>query len=161
PTVAVLNLDRVAIFDPQGMAADVSLRGVSRLLEDQAPIAAFTEVELERRTETTPSYMRGLAERLFAVPALAPHAGSHSRHALREMADHPADAPPGKVGSSPRLSMAEAGRLIWRRQILAMLLNEAGARRGEDSEYAHDMRVATRRARAVASLFGPFFRRKA
>ena len=57
--------------------------------------------------------------------------------------------------------MAEAGRLMWRHQLLALLLNEAGARRGDDPEYVHDMRVATRRARAVARLFGPFFRRKA
>ena len=54
--------------------------------------------------------------------------------------------------------MAEACRLIWRDQLTTMLLNEAGARFGDDPEFVHDMRVAIRRARAAAKLYGNYFR---
>jgi len=42
-----------------------------------------------------------------------------------------------------------------------MLLCEAGVRLGEDIEYVHDMRVASRRARAALTMFGPYFQAKA
>ena len=161
PVVAALNIDIVGIFDPRGIAADDSLQGVTRLLEDGVPIVNVTELELEPVAEGAPAVLRDLAKRLRAIPDFAPAAGSQLEQALEILADHPSGAAPGKTGIFPGMPMAEAGRLMWQRQLLAMLLNEAGARRGEDPEYVHDMRVATRRARAVARLFGPFFRRKA
>ena len=57
--------------------------------------------------------------------------------------------------------MAEACRLVWRDQLTTMLLNEAGARFGDDPEFVHDMRVAIRRARAAVKLYGDYFRPKA
>jgi CHAD domain-containing protein len=161
PVVAALNIDVVGIFDSRGIAADDSLRGVTGLLEDGAPIVNVTELELEPVAEDAPAVVRDLAKRLRAIPDFAPAAGSQLEQALEILADHPPGSAPGKLGIFHGMPMAEAGRLMWRRQLLALLLNEAGARRGEDPEYVHDMRVATRRARAVARLFGPFFRRKA
>lgn len=161
PVVAALNIDVVGIFDPHGIAAGNALEGVSRLLQDGAPIVNVTELELEPVADDAPAVVRELAKRLGAIPDCAPAAGSQLEQALEILADHQPGATPGKLGIVPGMAMAEAGRLMWRHQLLAMLLNEAGARRGEDPEYVHDMRVATRRARAVARLFGPFFRRKA
>jgi CHAD domain-containing protein len=56
--------------------------------------------------------------------------------------------------------VAEACRLIWREQLMTMLLNEAGVRYSQERDYVHNMRVAIRRARAAAKLYGYFFPRK-
>ena len=61
----------------------------------------------------------------------------------------------------PAMHMAEACRLIWRRQIMQVVLQEYGARIGDDPEYVHEMRVAIRRARTAQELFGHYFRRSA
>jgi len=47
------------------------------------------------------------------------------------------------------IAMSEAGRKVLRTHFARMLANEAGTRLGEDIEELHDMRVATRRLRAV------------
>ena len=57
--------------------------------------------------------------------------------------------------------MAEACRAILRAQLAAMLLCEAGVRFSRDPEFVHDMRVATRRMRAAAIIYGDFFRKRA
>ena len=160
PVVAALNLDVVEVFDPHEIAPAVSLQGLTRLLEDGAPIGNVTELELEPVAEDAPAVLRDLAKRLRAIPDSLPAAGSQLEQALEILSDHPPGTAPGRLGIFHAMPMAEAGRLMWRRQLLALLLNEAGARRGEDPEYVHEMRVATRRARAVARLFGPFFERK-
>ena len=63
-------------------------------------------------------------------------------------------------GIQPQMLVAEACRLIWREQLMTMLLNEAGVRYSEERDYVHNMRVAIRRARAAAKLYGYFFPRK-
>ncbi len=60
----------------------------------------------------------------------------------------------------PQMSMAEACQLIWREQLLQILINESGVRYSQDREYVHEMRVAIRRARAAAKLYGDFLPRK-
>ncbi|WP_119067969.1 CHAD domain-containing protein [Aggregatilinea lenta] len=64
------------------------------------------------------------------------------------------DAP----GVEPGDSMAEAGRKVLLFHFERMLLNEPGARLGDDIEGVHDMRVATRRMRSAIRLFEPFFK---
>jgi CHAD domain-containing protein len=56
--------------------------------------------------------------------------------------------------------MSEAGRKVLALHFGKMLANEAGTRLGEEIEALHDMRVATRRMRAAAALFEPYFDRK-
>lgn len=53
--------------------------------------------------------------------------------------------------------MSEAGRKLLRLHFGRMLVNEAGTRAGEDIEALHDMRVATRRMRAVYGIFAEYF----
>jgi len=60
----------------------------------------------------------------------------------------------------PEIPVAEACQLIWREQLMQLLLNEAGVRYSQDREYVHEMRVAIRRARAAAKLYGDFLPRK-
>jgi CHAD domain-containing protein len=64
---------------------------------------------------------------------------------------------PGVHADEP---MAEAGRKILRLHFLRMLANEDGTRKGKDIEALHDMRVATRRQRAIFRMVRPYFKRK-
>jgi CHAD domain-containing protein len=150
----------VSVFDPGEVKGDGSMDGVTRLLEDGMPIVTFSELAVEPTEEGGLSVLPDLAGWRQAMPELAPAAGGKLEQALDMLADHPTGASTGEHGIAPCMTMTEAGRLMWRRQLVMMLLNEAGARRGKDSDYVHDMRVATRRARAVARLFGPFFHDK-
>lgn len=61
----------------------------------------------------------------------------------------------------PELTMGDACRLIWRRQLAQLLLNEGGVRYSDNIEYVHDMRVAVRRMRTALRFFGRYFRPKA
>lgn len=57
-------------------------------------------------------------------------------------------------------SMAEAGRKILLHEFIRMLKNEAGSHSGEDPEYVHQMRVATRRMRSAFRILEPYFKAK-
>ena len=153
--VGELSADTVTVYepdpeDPWGPASQV---------------AHFAELEIEmgdtfQEDGASLKRLQGWVKKLRQRPGLKPARSSKFERALRLIASHPPGSPPNTQGIQPRMPMAEAGRLIWRRQLVEMLLNEAGARQGEDIEYVHDMRVATRRARAAGDVFGPFFRRK-
>ncbi len=65
----------------------------------------------------------------------------------------PAEAPEIRPGDL----MGEAGRKVLRFHFRRMLQHEPGTRLGQDIEALHDMRVATRRMRAAARIFGDFF----
>jgi CHAD domain-containing protein len=58
----------------------------------------------------------------------------------------------------PTDSIDAAGRKIVSSYFEAMQENEKGAAAGEDPEALHDMRVATRRMRAVLRVLGPYLR---
>ncbi len=60
----------------------------------------------------------------------------------------------------PTDPMAEAGRLIFARQIRRMRSHEAGSRTGADIESVHQMRVAIRRMRSLFKLIGAHYRPK-
>ena len=93
--------------------------------------------------------------------AMDPSPVSKLEHALDVIGRHPATAPENWQGMQADMHMAEACRLIWREQLTQMVLNEAGVRFSSNPEYVHDMRVATRRARAAAKLYGDYFKPKA
>lgn len=61
----------------------------------------------------------------------------------------------------PEMFIADSCQLIWRKQFMTMLLQEAGARYTQEREYVHEMRIAIRRMRAAAKLYGHFWPRKA
>jgi len=65
---------------------------------------------------------------------------------------------PGVRADEP---MAEAGRKILRFHFKRMLANEEGARKGDDIEALHRMRVAIRRQRGAFRIVRPYFKRKA
>ena len=60
------------------------------------------------------------------------------------------------MGIGPADSMAGAGRKMLRAYFKSMVDNEAGTLEGVDPEALHDMRVATRRMRAVLRVLQPY-----
>ncbi|MGZ4363497.1 MAG: CHAD domain-containing protein [Gaiellaceae bacterium] len=59
----------------------------------------------------------------------------------------------GHTSISPHDPIGTVALAVLRRHFHAVLGNELGTRRGEDPEWLHDMRVATRRLRAAIALF--------
>lgn len=62
----------------------------------------------------------------------------------------------GDTGLDPGLTAAQYGYAVLRRHFATLIANEPGTRHGEDPEYLHDMRVASRRIRATMSAFDPY-----
>ncbi len=144
PAVAELSFDEVRIRQDNSGPA----------------LAHYHELEIELLHGREASDLPPLVAAVQGL-ALQPDPRSKLEHALAAIGRHPAEAPENWQGLRSNMHMAEACRLIWREQLTAMLLNEAGVRFSSDIEYVHDMRVATRRARAAAKLYGDFFRPKA
>jgi CHAD domain-containing protein len=140
-----MSVDEVAVIDPQAPQPSPS-------------VAHFTELELERASGAPMNAFRALVSELMQLN-LDTSPTSKLQRGIAAVADRPAGSPE-KSGIQADMAMSEAGRLIWRRQLAAMALNEAGARLGEDPEYVHDMRVATRRARSAARIFGEYFEQR-
>lgn len=170
--LAEISVDRVTVYAPGAG----SRPGVAGMLAAGEAVGGFGELEMELLPDADEEALLQMAKRLAKSLGLGKSQGSKLEQALALLADHAGEDPsapgagrvsahpgagPAPAGIWPPMAMSEAGRLIWRRQLTVMLLTEAGARRGEDIEYVHDMRVATRRARAAAQLFGPYFKPKA
>ena len=81
---------------------------------------------------------------------------------LTRLLDMPEDVSPAEITlpPAPHLkaddTMAEAARKTFLFHFERMLYHEPGTRQGEDIEALHDMRVATRRMRNAARLFGAY-----
>lgn len=146
--LAELSVDGVSVFDPKGLGAP--------------KVGDFSEIELELQQsgEDALTDLATLAETLAVRPGLTPVGQSKSAQGLLLISTHPAGSAEPALGMRPAQSMAEAGRVVWRHELMKMLLAEAGVRRGEEMEYVHDMRVATRRARAALAMFGPYYQAK-
>lgn len=127
---------------------------------DGAMLAHYHELEIELQPGRQANELPALLSALQQTLTLQPSPVSKLEHALAVLGRHPVDAPENWQGLTNNMHMAEACRLIWREQLTTMLLNEAGVRFSSDIEYVHDMRVATRRARAAAKLYGDYFRPK-
>jgi CHAD domain-containing protein len=150
--VGELDFERVTVAEPDR----AGIRGGV-----PEPLGNFSEVEFELKQGGSDSDLDSIVKFLEGCPGLTPATNSKLERALRLMAQHPPGGAPGAQGVQLDMTMGEAGRLMLRVQLTQMLLNELGARRGEDIEFVHDMRVATRRARAALELFGDYFTRKA
>ncbi len=146
--LAELSVDSVGVYDPKGLGAP--------------EVGNFSEIELELQQSGEEALARfgALTEYLAAQPGLTPVGQSKSAQGLWLISTHPAGSGEPELGMRPAQSMAEAGRVVWRHELMKMLLAEAGVRQGEEMEYVHDMRVATRRARAALAMFGPYYQAK-
>lgn len=117
-------------------------------------VAHFAELEVELLGDTEKADLKEVATRLRELPGLTPNAQNKLQQAVVLLAESPALAPEA-VGKH---HVADFCRGIWAQQLAQMLINEAGVRDSDDVEYVHDMRVATRRARAAGRLYASFFK---
>ncbi len=151
----------------RGMAKQMALAELSfddvRVRADGAgpTLAHYGEMEIELTRGLDEAELHAIVAVLQTQLAMTPSPVSKLEHALDVIGRHPAAAPENWQGMQADMHMAEACRLIWREQLTQMVLNEAGIRYSTDPEYVHDMRVATRRARAAAKLYGDYFKPKA
>ncbi|MBX2998923.1 MAG: CHAD domain-containing protein [Caldilineaceae bacterium] len=146
-----LSLDTVQIYAPPS-CADALPNWID--LAGCAPMATFREIEIEAARADQRGRFQTLATQLSEIPQIFPSTAGKAETALRTLAGIGAN---GVQGIEPAQSMSEAGRLIWRQQLLEVLLNEAGVRCHQDEDAVHDMRVAIRRIRAAQRIFGPYF----
>ncbi len=146
--------------EPGSPVQHTAARDLAGLAEPE-PFLTFGLLELEQEAGTEATVFGRLAGQLRRLPGCERVRESKLERTLRALSRRRFGDQGAAVDIAADMSMAEAGRLMWRKQLTAMILNEAGARRGADIEFVHDMRVATRRARSVLILFGDYFRPKA
>ncbi len=108
---------------------------------------ALHEIEIERKGEGTEADLDDLARRLHQVLPLEPE----TRSKLERGLELRARAPSGAMHS--RAELAEAGRALLHKHYEKLREAEPGVREG-DHEAVHDMRVATRRLRAMLEVLG-------
>ncbi|MCE7986643.1 MAG: CHAD domain-containing protein [Caldilinea sp. CFX5] len=114
---------------------------VASVLPKHANLQPILTMASQTEQPSAPAPFVRLAESLLAASRQAPGA-------------------PDQVGIQPQMLVADACRLIWQEQLMTMIVNEAGVRYSQERDYVHNMRVAIRRARAAAKLYGHFFPRK-
>ncbi len=154
---AELSVDTVVVYDSASNARKHGSSGESPMLPGQ--VATFHELEVELLSGPECA-LQPIADILAQESSLTHHSESKLERALTLCATHPLGAPTDVSGLQPDMHMSEAARLILRTQFVAMLLSEAGVRYSSDIEFVHAMRVATRRSRVAAMIFGDFLRTK-
>ncbi len=129
--------------------------------ENSDALFHFDEVEVELLPGKDESHVQAMAAALAARPGLVPVQESKLERALIA-ATWSVPGPFIDVGEFPAdLHIGEVCRMIWHEQIMKIILSEHGVTTGSDIEYVHTMRVAIRRARVAAKLFGPYFHKGA
>lgn len=119
-------------------------------------VGKFYEAEIELLEGGERDELKAVAVEVAQQPGLRANDQNKLQQALEAIAEEEPDG----GGLHARMHAAELCRRAWRLQLTQMVLNEAGVRDSDDIEYVHDMRVATRRARAAARLYAGFFGRK-
>ena len=149
PPLAELSVDEVHVH--AGKA------GASKTM----PVACFHELELELLPTGDIRKLESLARGLSKRSDIKRRSVSKLEAALEALSEMASGTAAPNPDIQPSMHMAEACRLIWQRQLMQVILQEFGARIGEDPEYVHEMRVAIRRARTAQEMFGHYFRRSA
>jgi CHAD domain-containing protein len=167
--LAELSIDRVTVFRParagrlENPSAGEPHTHNNEFRVEWQRVDEFDELEIELAATAPKRDLKILASQMPTLPGLAANVQNKLQQALTLISeqepgqvepDHPA-----RLNGS--VHMAELCRRAWRKQVTDMLLNEAGVRYSDNIEYIHDMRVATRRARAAARLYAQFFRASA
>lgn len=155
--LAELSMDEVRIFPSDALPAGDD---VAAVVTGAAPLTTFWEVEAELLPGQNEAQLEQIGEQLAKLRGLKPVAASKFERALSAEHNHLQLDDRLVCELQPTMTMADGCRLILRRQLAQILLNESGVRRDDDMEFVHDMRVAVRRARTALRLFGDHFRAK-
>jgi CHAD domain-containing protein len=117
------------------------------------PVASYDELEAELKGDTRRGELKEVAASLRDLPGVKANSQNKLQQALVALAE----AGEGDSDTAVRRHIAELCRRVWAQQLAQMLVTEAGVRDSDDIEYVHEMRVATRRARAAGRLYGSYF----
>ena len=160
------NRTRRRVFElwPEGDAADTC----GEVALDESEISAngesarLSRVEVEVGSGDGGDRVEELAESLRSSLGLRPTETSKFGTGLAVAGLTPAEAPDfGPTEVDATMSAGEVAFAVLRQHLATMLGNEPGVRLGEDPEYLHDMRVATRRLRATLKLYAKFLPKRA
>lgn len=159
PLVPLFTLDTerhaVEVSDAEGTVGEVALDSTAIPVGAEDHPVRFTRVEVEVQSVER---ARPFVDTLVTAAALQPAVTSKFQAALVATGQSvPAAVPDlGPTALSPGMTAAQYGVAVLRRHFATLLANEPGARLGEDPEFVHDMRVASRRIRAAMSAFDPY-----
>ncbi|MCX6050645.1 MAG: CHAD domain-containing protein [Chloroflexi bacterium] len=154
--IAELSIDDVTVYGP-----DFEDGYTKSPLEQAAkPVTTFQEIEIELKPGQAQALLTPLVEVLQQQAGLQPLRTSKLERALASISSSTFDGEKYVAFIQPTMPVAEACRLLWCQQLMQILLGEAGVFNSDDSEYIHKMRVAIRRARVAARLFGAYFHPK-
>lgn len=123
--------------------AEVTLDEV-RIMDAQRVVSAFSEIEVELR-DGEPGAVRAIAKQLESAGARVAELTPKLFRALPLVRTEQATTP------------FETFRARLGKQLEAILANDPGVRLGGDDEHVHQMRVATRRARALLRAARPLY----
>jgi CHAD domain-containing protein len=148
-TIGEMSLDYVQVYAPPPEPFQVS-RWTAYPENALQRAGDFYEIEFEAASIEQHQHYLSLAEQLPQVYSVRASLAGKAGTALQHIAQLAAD---GLLGVRPTLPINLALRLIWRRQLTQLLINESAVRHFQDEEAVHDMRVAIRRMRAAALIF--------
>lgn len=157
---ATLQLDKLTVW--RAHDGDDELLAVTSAITQLGQLTVAFAAEEKATDLAAPAVQEPLTTWLANQPGFTPVLTSHQpllEQALLALSRHL----PGTTeatGLQPHMLVADGCRLLWREQLMLMMLQEAGVRYSQDREYVHEMRVAIRRARAAAKLYGHFLPRK-
>lgn len=140
---------RIGIQEGGTIIAEISRDSVA-LLREQKIIRRFEEIELELK-EGGRSRLKPIRKALQKAGAVEKVLQPKIFQALS--LPYPVMFPSANTETSP----TDHIRTRLHRQFCQMLLHDPGTRLGRDSEALHQMRVATRRLRAILRATRPFF----
>lgn len=154
---AELSVDEVKVYPP---GEDAQLPARTDHTDHTGAVATFWEAEAELQPGEHEADLKLLTQKLGRVGGLRPNFQSKLEHALDQLSQCMIEGEHVTTHLQATMHMADACRLIWRQQLIKMVLSENGVRTDDDPESVHAMRVAVRRTRVAMQLFQPFFRRK-
>lgn len=155
PTQEALHDRTPAAAHPITTLGQLTITFISdAVLDDEVTEATMPDTTAAAQATITtwlanqPGYVAVASGHQLLLPAALTAASHHALDGLDE------------TGIQPQMSIVDGCRLIWREQLMTMILQEAGVRYSQEREYVHEMRIAIRRARAAAKLYGHFWPRK-
>lgn len=162
PLVELFGLSQIRrvgkLFDGSREVAELSIDQV--MIGTEGDSQRFFELEIELRPDGKREDLDKLSEYLEQEYDLEPQPKSKFERALMiiqpEVKAPMTNTDTKSGGISPQDSMSEAGRKALVTNFPKMVKKEEGTIEGEDPEDLHDMRVATRRMRGAARIFGPY-----
>ncbi len=141
--LAELSIDEVIVLRPSA--------------EGWEPANQFFELEIELVHADERTALQEVVSVTRSLPGVAADNQNKLQQALTALANGPLFE---DIPAEHLLHVAELCRRVWKQQLAQMVIFEAGVRFSKDIEFVHEMRVATRRARAAARLYAAFFEGK-